>query len=44
MEIYDVELRLDTTRSDDLNDLEGVGSSGDKHTLNKEGLGPKTKC
>ena len=36
----DAELGLDTARSDDLNDLEGVGSSGDKHTLNKEGLGP----
>ena len=34
----DVELGLDTARSDDLNDLEGVGSSGGKHTLNKKGL------
>ena len=44
MSACDVELGLDTAQSDDLNDFEGVGSSGGKHTLNKEGLGPKTKC
>ena len=42
--LTDVELRLDTTGSDELGDLEGVGVGGDEHTRQQKGLGPKTKC
>ena len=36
----DVELGLDTTRSDELGDLEGVGDGGEEHTSKRKGLGP----
>ena len=42
--VSDVELGLDTTRSDELGDLEGVGVGGGEHTRQQKGLGPKTKC
>ena len=38
-----MELGLDTTRSDELGDLEGVGDGGEEHTSKRKGLGPKTK-
>lgn len=41
--VGDVELGLNTTRSNELGDLEGVGVSGGEHTRQYEGLGPKTK-
>ena len=34
----DVELGLDTTRSDELGDLEGVGVGGGEHTRQQMGL------
>ena len=34
----DVELRLDTTRGDELGDLEGVGGGGGEHTSKRMGL------
>ena len=38
-----MELRLNTTRGDELGDLEGVGDGGGEHTSKRKGLGPKTK-
>ena len=42
----DVELGLDTTRSDDLEILRMLESGGGEHTSKRKGLGlgPKTKC
>ena len=34
----DVELGLDTTQSDELGDLEGVGDGGEEHTSKRKGL------
>ena len=33
-----MELRLDTTRGDELGDLEGVGDGGGRHTSKRMGL------